>query len=95
LATLAQAISRTIAATPVTQSAVRASSPGSGPALVLIAPTTARGFAISGGAVPGSPARSASQLCRYAWLASADALSIETPGLRRTIIDIHPQLYCV
>ena len=92
LATFAQAMTRTIAATPLTHSAVRASRLGSGPLPSLMADAMARGRALSIDAMDGSNARCAAQLRRYALVRSADAASRLTPGRVRTIISIQPQL---
>src|SRR5688572_10441395 len=88
-------MSSTIAATAVTQRAVRASRPGSGPAPGLTDDTATCGLALSTGGIPGSWARAAVQLLANAWLASVAACSSLTPGFRRTSTCIQPHWYLV
>src|SRR5262245_21929445 len=93
LATFAQAITRTMVATPAIQSGSRATGVALGPRASTTAPAAARGRAFSTGGVLELIARSAAQLRRYAFVRSAFAASTLTLGFRRTMIESHPQLY--
>jgi hypothetical protein len=86
LVTLADAMSRTMAATPATQSAVRASRDGSGPALSFSDERIAPGRASSIEGMSGSWTRLRFHVRAADCVASAVACSRLTPGLRRTII---------
>ena len=84
LATLAQAMMRTMAATPEVHSRTFASRLGSGPAAVFTSPASARGRTSESGSTRGLIARASARLLTYAPVSSASAIAVVTPGARRT-----------
>ena len=95
LATLAQAMSSTMTATPTAHSSTRDSGPGLGPAALRSAATIARGRATESGSVRGLVSRWMRRLCLYALVSSAVAAASETPGFRLTSTSIQSQLYAL
>lgn len=81
--------------TPATHVATFATADAFGPRSGRIDQASARGRINVVGGVLGCSTRCASMLCRNALVRSAFAASMVTPGFRRAIVDIHPQLYVV
>src|ERR1019366_2750223 len=94
-ATLAQAMSSTMSATPLIQVATFASWLVFGPRWDRIDAASARGFAISIGVWRGSLATSTAKLRLYAFVRSALAAWSLTPGFRIAIVCDQVQWYVV
>ncbi len=92
LATLAQAISSTISATPLIQVATFESRPACGPRSSCTGPNSPRGRADSTVPHPGSNSAAARQLFWNARVRSLSAAARLTPGCRLTIISSQLQL---